>query len=254
MDIRMQLNTKFLIFYFPFLYFYKTRLKTPKKGLGWIFSYVLPIIIGTNSFTAYQFFVVLLLITAIYSVYEYGYIYNDSVTIKNEINPTMRLDETQIEYARENMHIILILRGLLSIIIYCLLAIQYLFVPFLILFTYFYYNRHRGRVNLFLHFILVLLRFSSIFLVVSGIGGFLYSILLFPLINLFERMSEKRFSFHMLMKYRQYINLTRVVYYCLVLILSLLLNVQDYLFIATCYFFVFRFAIYFLSCIKNVSK
>ncbi|EPZ2423117.1 hypothetical protein ACXLRA_001714 [Vibrio vulnificus] len=250
----MQLNTNFLIFYFPFLYFYKTRLKTPKKGLGWIFSYVLPIMIGTNSFSTDQFFFMLVLMLGIYSAYEYGYIYNDSVTIENEINPTMRLEYSQIEYARKNMNFILAFRGGVAIFVYCFFAIQYILVPFLILLTYFFYNRKRGRINLLLHFFLVLLRFSSIFLVVSGIGGFIYSILIFPLINLFERMSEKRFGFHVLMKFRQNISLTRVVYYFFVFLLSLLLDIQGWLFLATCYFLVFRLSVYFLGCIKIVSK
>ena len=250
----IQLNTNTFIFYLPFTYFYFTRLKTPSKGFGWFFSYVIPIVIGTNCISVDQLSLVIILIVAIYTVYEYGYIYNDSFTIKKETNPTLRLENDQIQYARQNITKILVLRSFSSIFLHCIISLQYSIIPILILIVYYLYNSCRSRLNLLLHFFLVTLRFCSIFLITSGFVPFLFSILLFPSLNLVERMSESRFSFGGFIKRRSNIIEYRVYYYSLLVIVFYFLDAPKSLFYAACYYFLFRLTIKLVNYSYDASK
>lgn len=186
-------------FYIPFLYFIKTRLKSKIKIASWVFIYHIPIFLFSYFYNEHIGFNILCIIVVIYSLYEVGYIYNDAETIKNEINPTLRLCSQDLIYYEKNKYRIYLFRILIALGLCLWYAIYYdkydVFLTWFILPVFLYYNLIRNRFNLILHFILVALRFSLPFYVLSSnIICFIASLLLFPLINLIERCSENRFN------------------------------------------------------------
>lgn len=75
------------LFYTPFLYYYKTRLKSFYKLLSWMLIYLAPIYLAVyysiqNEMDNIYF---LLLIIVVHNLYEVGYIQNDTETIKKRI-------------------------------------------------------------------------------------------------------------------------------------------------------------------------
>lgn len=186
-------------FYIPFFYFIKTRLKRKVKIASWLFIYHVPILLFSYLYNDYVGFNILCVIVVIYCLYEIGYIYNDTETIKNEINPTLRLCSNELDYYEKHKYRIYLVRILIALSLCLWYAICYgkydIFLTWLILPVFLYYNLIRSRFNLILHFILVTLRFSLPFYILSSsIMFFIASLLLFPLLNLIERCAENRFN------------------------------------------------------------
>ncbi|PMG69729.1 hypothetical protein BCU85_06150 [Vibrio lentus] len=188
-------------FFIPFLYFFNTRVLTYTKLISWFVVYFIPFLLlsflalGPNGV-----FFAMVTVIGIYSVYELGYIWNDAETIKFESNPTLRLNRRELIFYEKYKVGIYCARALISIVVVCLfdeffsdLTLFFIINLLLILFVYVIYNSVRNRLNLLLHIILVTLRCSFIFLY-FGFEYFAVSFLLFPLINFFERASQKRFD------------------------------------------------------------
>lgn len=209
------------LFYTPFLYYYKTRLKSFYKLLSWMLIYLAPIYLAVyysiqNEMDNIYF---LLLIIVVHNLYEVGYIQNDTETIKKENNPTLRLSCGQLNYYYSNRLKIYLSRLLLSFIICLWLFIHYsnatVWLVWCIIPFFFLYNKIRCRLNLLLHFLLVFSRFClPIYCLTQNIKITVLMILVFPLINLIERMSEKRFEFNYVQRIiSPRLDSFRVVYY-----------------------------------------
>lgn len=212
-------------FFIPFFYFYHSRLRTLIKTVSWFFIYIIPIFIlafsnGIVSLNELAF--LFLFIIGIYNLYEIGYINNDCETIKKENNPTLRLSKSEMHYYNKKKLLIYSVRVLISLIIGMLLSlnekisIHYLVISYVgLLITFVLYNHIRSIANLPIHFLLVLFRFSSFSLVFNlGYECFMFSILIFPLINLIERSGEIRFKLTFFQKgIFLNRNLFRVLYY-----------------------------------------
>lgn len=233
-----------IVFYFPFLYFFKTRVKSLTKKIGWLFSYVVPILLTTIIIDGELVVSVIFMIISIYSIYEFGYIYNDAITIKKENKPTLRIDSDEIIFIRRNLKKILFFRLFVSVIIMLCINPILTIIPVLILIVFYIYNNIRSRINLLLHFILVCLRYSSPFIIFHNLEVIVFSIFIFPVINLFERMTEIRFNYISLIKYRENISLIRCGYYLILSVVSfLLIGVNVSLFISL-YYLLFRIIIF----------
>lgn len=239
-------------FFIPFLYFYHSRLKSITKALSWVFIYIFPIFIfcfisDNNSLqdAAWLF----LYITGIYTIYEIGYINNDCETIKNENNPTLRLLKSELEYYDDNRKLIYISRGIISFIIGVVLSFSEIASPYYVvasytglLVTFLVYNSVRSILNLPLHFLLVLFRFSSFTLVFNlGFDSFIATIFIFPLVNLFERCGEARFKLPFFQKsFFSNHDLFRVVYYTIALTFLLSIDAYDPILYTVTYMLVYR--------------
>ena len=194
------------VYYCPFAYFVKSRLKTRVRFLSWLFIYPLPILLGCWLFNSGMSFddliSVSMAVIATYSLYELGYLQNDSVTIENERSPTLRLTGPEISLVKRLRVSILIVR--LGISLFFLWMIYHLgqsgFSAFLltlviIAVVFPVYNRTRGKINMPLHFILVCCRFCGPALLVYPAPMFLfYLVLAFPILNLIERSAEPRYD------------------------------------------------------------
>lgn len=202
-----------IIFYIPFQYSFKSRLKKFPQKISWLIIYFFPVLF---SFTFIEgidvnFENICLSfagISLIYCLYEIGYIYNDTETIKNEEKPTLRLSKENLLFYEKNKNNIYGFRFIsaliISIVIYYFSEkIIFLIASWSIILLYIAYNSIRNRLNLPLHFCLVTLRFCSIPLLFAqyiSVATTISLILLFPLLNTLERCRESRFNLPLFQK------------------------------------------------------
>jgi hypothetical protein len=218
-------------FYIPFLYTLETRFETRTKKLALFLTYFIPVTLTYlllyhniyHHMLTESLIVYLLGVFTVYNTYEIGYIENDTELIKNEENPTMRLNQLDLSYYERNKYtiysfrIILIISFVGSIRLFqgnystaFIAAILALLIIFKI------YNIIRSRLNLLLQFFLSSLRYLSIFLLIlpsSSYGDFLIFLFIFPIINIIEWATKPRFNIKRLIKYYNNIYLIRVIYY-----------------------------------------
>ncbi len=194
------------IYYIPLAYFVYTRLVSGHKVVSWFFIYPIPISLACLLFTGGASIPVLsgifLAIISTYSIYEIGYLQNDTVTIQNETNPTLRLTSAAVDHVRRQWIYVICTRPAISLIL-CLIIYQLKLPGFglyccsllAIIIVFPVYNRLRGKINVPLHFVLVSSRFCGpALLVFPDLLFFFYLILTFPLLNLFERGAEERYG------------------------------------------------------------
>lgn len=199
-------NIQKKMFYIPFLYFINTRSKNIVKSLSWVCIYIIPILLFLmiykfEFFSIADFYKFLLSLILVYTLYEIGYIYNDTETIKHEKKPTIRLNSEQFVFYETNKTNIYACRCILAVLLTAIIIVMgspvlLALLPWAIIFVYTLYNYFRSRINLLLHFILVVLRYGSPLLIVLGFDSnvILITIFIFPMINLLERCGEKRFD------------------------------------------------------------
>ncbi|HIF9062229.1 TPA: hypothetical protein ACX6MH_002418 [Photobacterium damselae] len=153
---------------------------------------------------------------------------NDLETVKKEKNPTKRVSYEDILFYEKNKYIIYSIRIAISIaIMFFYNGSNMVYLLLLILPIFIWYNSIRSRLNLFVHFLLVNLRFTlPIIIVIDEINYMIvfFSVLVFPVINLLERMGEKRFDFPVFQKIHKNINLFRVEYYLVLLLFTIFIS------------------------------
>lgn len=257
-----------IFFYIPFFYTFKTRLISIDKIISWGMIYIIPISIANfilnvehNGFI--DFLNLFFSFSLVYSLYELGYIYNDAVTIKNEVKPTLRLSIAELQFFYRHKISIVFVRVFIALLLSILISNEYgfgVYLTWLIIPLYAGYNKIRSRWNLPLHFLLVTLRYSCPALAVSGdVTVFFIMFLVFSLINLIERGGEKRFNFSFLQKsiFNNH-DRFRCIYYGLMLIMAWIIFMWDQdsiafytLWVLTIYFFIYRTLLYLMISIKG---
>lgn len=252
-----------IFFLFPTLYTFKTRLNSKNKILAWFLSFLFPCLFTACYFSDVLNYVELLLaggvaVIAIYNTYEVGYIYNDAELTKKETSPTIRLNNEETEYYERNKLKIYLVRGIQLILILIILSffskalsISVAVSCAIILLVYLFYNSIRSVINIPLYSLLVWLRYFGISLAFYNLTDVVLLWLVYPLCVTVEFSSKPRFSQSLRWIYN-HIDLFRVVYYSLLLIistsiLSYLGIFYDYLwfFFLASYYFLFRFLSYF---------
>ncbi|KQB01573.1 hypothetical protein XV92_08825 [Vibrio metoecus] len=237
-----------MIFYFiPFLYFFETRVKTTYSKVSWLFIYIIPLLLFLYIENGINVFQTLLYVACVYSAYEMGYIFNDAVTTKREVNPTRRLDKEQQGFFDKFEPYIFLGRSLiLSLLLYLYHFFYggvYLLIIniFLIIVVFWVYNSIRNRFNLILHLVLVTLRFAFIGYSLSGFDSFIVLFFLFPLVNFLERASQTRFNLIFFQKLI-FSNKTsgRYCYYFMCTLLACLLQLSHLTIGMFFYFFLYR--------------
>jgi len=225
-------------FFVPFLYFIRTRIASPAKLFSWGIIYIIP-----TAYIAYHFynetisfgiflFSFVLQAVAIYNFYEIGYIENDTETIKNEQNPTLRLKQQDFVFYEKYKWIIYGSRVITGILVFAVLHMakpdfagywQFVIAVAMLLPIYLIYNRVRNKFTLLLHFILVTIRFASypllyVILNETAVKQILPVLFVFPVINVMERAALKRFNIRQLsfiLATSTSIDKFRMIYYCL---------------------------------------
>lgn len=251
----------YLYLYVTLMYTVKTRLPTLPRFISWLIIYLIPVSLSYLYFSPVLpntslLFKSLLGILLIYTLYEIGYIYNDTETVKNEVNPTMRLSAQSLKHYEKYKKFIYLSKFItacfLSLAIYFLYgANNFIIVAWFIIPLYIIYNLVRSRVNLPIHFLLVCVRFCSPLLLFTNqipIVSFIMMVTIFPIINTLERCAEKRFNLPKLQK-NSLLNRKngRYKYYGMLCLLAIGLCVIQYkhvnqVFLGySIYFFLYRF-------------
>jgi hypothetical protein len=101
----------------PVAYFFLSRVPTSRQRVGWLSSYLLPVLtmamLANGGWTGIP--IALLVIVAVYGAYEFGYMVNDSVTVDRESHPTLRLDADALRWFRARLRTALIVRFLIGL-------------------------------------------------------------------------------------------------------------------------------------------
>jgi hypothetical protein len=224
------------VFYIPFGYYYAVRLGTIPKLLSWLLIYVMPTAfyaaIGYSGAPALFACNYLLILIATFSLYECGYIVNDTISIRHEEQPAIRLYDYNFVYFE--CHKALIFGTRIGYSLLALLAIYALngcgtapriALSILIMALLFcIYNRWRSRYNVWLYPFLVCSRYVP-FMLLSPHPWEVWLLLFlsFPLLNALERFSMPRYRWPLMKKLiptEESKTLFRVAYYCLLSLIA----------------------------------
>lgn len=200
----------YAFFYLPVVYTYVTRLKRLSRLFSWGMIYVLPVAYSClclqTAWEGRSVLICLLGMIAVYNFYEVGYIENDTETIKRESAPTLRLDEEARDYYEVHKKGIYGMRllwgGALAGILYVVSpeppqVLVFMGVIGCLLPLYRIYNHIRNRGNLYMHILLVTIRYGSCLLLFWGEGSWRVLGLVwfaFPVPNFIERAATPRFA------------------------------------------------------------
>lgn len=202
--------SRYNFFYFPVVYTYVTRLQRPSRLFSWMMIYVVPVsyaCVGLQTdFSLRHLLTCWLGMIFVYNFYETGYIENDTETIKRESCPTLRVSLPQRDFYERHKKSIygsrLLWGILLGGMIYMsvsdkVLALRFIGVVCSLLPLYGIYNRIRNNGNLYMHIVLVTIRYCSCLLLFWGPGSFRVlgvAWFAFPFPNFMERASTPRFN------------------------------------------------------------
>lgn len=197
-------------FYLPVAYTYITRLRCLGRLFSWGMIYVVPVAYSCLWLqTVWEWRSALICglgMIAVYNFYEIGYIENDTETIKRESVPTLRLDKEArcyYEVHKKGIYGIRLMWGAaLAGIVYVLSSERPEVLVFIgvigsLLPLYRIYNHIRNRGNLYMHILLVTIRYCSCLLLFWGEGSWRMlgvAWFAFPVPNFIERAATPRFA------------------------------------------------------------
>ena len=231
-------------YYMPGAYVAKIRMTTLFKKFGLICYHIIPACFLFFYFTPLSVFGVckfVTLLVAFYALYEIGYIYNDTETIKKETTPTLRLSYDNLSYYSSHKPYIYGVRGVLFVLLFivslsiskddsfwlCFIfcAIEFLFFQI--------YNNVRGIVSIPVFFVLETFKYIPFlvahptkisYILLLGVVG------IYAIPNTIERISFPRYGCTFMMQLlptkKSYL-VFRVLYYCLCVTAFGLLNASE---------------------------
>jgi hypothetical protein len=229
----------------PFAYFQKTRARNSVQFLSWFFVFPLP------AFLVYHFYVELPLpreavlffvqMTALFCIYELGYIENDTFSIEKEERPRKRAGPAEIDVIRRNYKYIVAFRYTILAALVALLqwlvratgghAVRFLTALAVLQVIFLLYNRVRTVWNLPLFVVLVGLRYFSYglpFISAEELAGYFgYTFLIYPLPNLLEWSARPGYRIGFVQKLIRDIDLFRVFYYAVLSIVAVIAAVTS---------------------------
>ena len=237
------------LFYLPFGYYYIVRLGTTGKLLSWMLIYLMPTLwyaMLTYQGNPWVFAVnYALVLIAAFSLYELGYIFNDTTAILREEQPAIRLYDYNFRHFEQYKTAIVAARvgyALAAMVLLGAVCRHYgvcdakhigmtcgciaLILPLFAL-----YNRWRSTSNVWLYPLLVCSRYMP-FLLLYHFDALAITLLLlsFPLVNWLERFSMPRYRFPLMRRIiptEQSKTLFRLSYY--VVVVCVLLLAQQWL-------------------------
>lgn len=166
------------VFYVPLAYYYQVRLGTLPKLAGWMMIYILP----TAYYTQLPAWGYLLMLLSLFTIYELGYILNDTEAIHREAKPSLHLYPENIKYYEAHKPAIWATR----------IAIGLPFLPVLLLFMFYNYVRN-PKFSPLVYPLLVCSRYLPFVLYPWNAERTMLLILSFPLINAIERFSMPKY-------------------------------------------------------------
>lgn len=239
----------------PFYYTLKTRITGKEKKIAYLFTFIFPVLIVSYLLNKpnFNFIIFLFGLLGLMSIYEIGYLRNDIITTKKERNPTKRLSNQEYLYVENRFSKILILKYLLFLVISLYLyfysganVIFYIINILLIEVFYYIHNRVRNRWNLISFFILSNLRYSTVAILFTDKYFFVHLVFLctISILRLLEKASEKKYKFILFEKAFKNLNLARLIYYSILLVISTIIHYSTIITFLTLFFLVYRLGIY----------
>lgn len=235
--------------FFPVFYTFKSRILTKSERISWFI--IFPLYLFTFQYFSYdETLGFLLSFLGILSIYEVGYLYNDFITIRKEVNPTIRAGGFESTFFLHfKYHVLFRLFFGFSLSFY--LHSYHLFIyQVALLVTYYLHNTIRNRFNIITYLFLVSERYLG---VLSPLGLSLLDCLIvtasFPICRTIEHSCKKKYQFSSVQKFVGDVDLFRIKYYTVFLSASLflyLLNLVSLLcVISSLYFFLYRTSAFF---------
>ena len=172
-----------IFFYIPGLYRSHTRGNSSIKIVPFLLTDFLPVFIFAYYLAGVKFgwwFICSFLLAyfSMFNLYEIGYIINDVITIKYEVNPTLRLKQQEIEYAKSKMLLIISARLLIYVLLSCLLLFVvelktdvFHIANLMLLCFYCFHNYFRNRIKYLTDFFLNISKYLIPILVFSPLGN-----------------------------------------------------------------------------------
>lgn len=261
-------------FYLPYVYGISTRAKTVFYKLSFLAYIVIPNLIAVLIYFRFLnivnlFIPFIMAFTAMYCVYEIGYIQNDTFTIRFEQEPTYRLPKKEQEYVYKNALLLISVRFVtIAVLVFLLSRIHGLLIfPFIsmlcILYVgYSFYNSFRNRSNIVSIFFVLLGKYCAIPLLFIPVRTnyiiYLAIIIAIPLFRTVEESkTNKRYKLKTTLFTPSRIDLTRALYYLILVCVTSVLTVfgKDSFMPALIFFsylFVFRALCYVASKSKKI--
>lgn len=152
----------FVLFYSPVIYTFRSR---PGMPIFFFIMYLVPIIYLFGMQQGFDIRIMLMAvlnILTVQNVYEIGYIQNDTETIKNDSNPALRLNNSEMQFYEYHKKSIYIWRFLSTLALLIMLNVSYNDVNIFVyttgllfmLVVFMMYNYFRGHINMVLYFVL----------------------------------------------------------------------------------------------------
>lgn len=197
----------------PFAYFFMTRVPGVRQRVGWLFSYVVPVL--ALAWIAHGGSAGMLIaaatMIAVYAAYEFGYIVNDAWTVAREAMPTLRLGAEDRAWYRTRLPHAAAIRfavGSLCLAAAMLAGAQHALATALVWLAlwplFAAYNWWRGRITIALYLGLGAIRFVLPIWASADMGGAaphaLWLLLLYPLPNTYVAAWKPRYGLQALQR------------------------------------------------------
>ena len=232
------------VFYVPFAYLYQVRLGTPWKLLSWLLIYLVPCafygwLASPGNMPHWLFVFNLVSVAfAVITIYELGYIFNDTRAILREAQPAIRLYKNNFDYFALRRSLIVTARIIIaSVFLTAFVKVNTDFGPadcfprlmrtvdavLLIVPVFAIYNYWRGKWNVLLYPVLLFSRYLPFLMPYDFSAA--HALLLFmcvPCLSAVERFSMPRHRFplmRVIIPDEDAKTWFRVGYYCVVILL-----------------------------------
>lgn len=247
--------------FLPVSYTVHSRISGTKELLSWIYLYPAYCMLLTYVYGSVDNLVIFpFVFFAIISLYEIGYLFNDAKSIKNELNPTKRINDSWIFHNFNKLILVRVIYILLfSFLIYCydqgaLFFRFFVFLSFLG-FSFYIHNKLRGGINVLTFCLLSSAKYAATLMLIDDLVVFYMTFAAFPLLRTIEYCSIKGYCRNIEF-IASHLHEFRVLYYFSFFSISALLvflNVLNtsYLLIPF-YFMIFRLLVVMYS--RGISK
>jgi hypothetical protein len=250
------------LFYLPFFYLFRSRLGARFEQISWIILYP-----GFLLFTGYinhvDWVSILVLIAALINVYEIGYMWNDYGTVVTEKNPSLRFEEGK-SYILGHFKRIVFARYAITFLsldaLYRLNKIGWNdfveLIAFMVLLqiVFIVHNKIRSHMNIITYFGLVGLRYTIPLMPWFEIKQIVVVLLLFPVVRSLEYASKERFELNFLKWIGNHLDLSRVLFYTLIVIAFIIFGSNAELLWGALYFLGYRVIAYMIVKLGIVSR
>lgn len=251
-----------ILFYLPFFYLFRSRLGVRFEQISWIILYP-----GFLLFTGYIYHIdwvlILVLIAALINVYEIGYMWNDYGTVVTEKNPSLRFEDGK-SYVLGHFKRIVLVRYTITFLFLDTLYrsnkigwndfIELMGLIGILQLVFILHNKIRNNVNIITYFSLVGLRYTIPLMPWFEMKQILAVLTLFPLVRTLEYASKERFHLNELQWIRKHLDLSRVFFYTVILVLFIILDFDVKLLWGALYFLCYRLAAYMIVKLRIVPR